>query len=297
MSRRLDIEKALVWAYRDELPKTPRPGGTIRALGLPAVWRRVDRFGELLELVDEDGLNQWGVIADPFAVAAPHVDAVALHNAVVDLAGLAPGLPEAWDPLEDLDLGDDRPAILGRARERLFALDRDGRGLVLRHSLPRLIQRCAILGAPDVALGEIPIRREVTGPTGRPQWFRRETVVVDGVPIEIEVDGYNGKAKRPHADAYRKFQWDPDPVEIAVDRGLFELWRQALDVLVEELAGRLDSIELVESRRSIRPWLAPDELPRVLYDLRPPKEIPRPARAKRGRKKSSNETGLCAAET
>ncbi|GGH27792.1 hypothetical protein GCM10007036_36560 [Alsobacter metallidurans] len=115
MPRRLEIEKALAWAFRDELPKTTRPGGRIKTLGLPAVWGRIDKFGELLELVDEDGLNQWGVFADPFAVTAPHPDAIAIAETVKALGLLALDLPADWDPLGDVELGDDRAAVLARA--------------------------------------------------------------------------------------------------------------------------------------------------------------------------------------
>jgi hypothetical protein len=281
MARRMDIEQAVVWAYRDELPKD-QARAALAPGAMPAAWQGISRYGELLTEVDCGSMNRWGVVPDLTATSAPNPDAVALHERVLALDDYDLGLPEGWDALADLGLGVDGAAACGRALERFCVTEADGRRR-LRHAPAFLVRRAAILGAP-VWAHETPMRREVTHPDGRSRWFQRVTISAGpgGHPYEIEVDGWCATKRRPHAAAYRKFVWDPDLAEIALDRAIYEVWRAALAVLADELAGVLESINVMPSLRPARPWETGETTPRVWrYD--PPMAVTAPMRKKRRR--------------
>lgn len=273
----MDVEKALVWAYREELPKSPR----VRPAGMMAPWRAVTSFGELLQVVDDDDLNDWGVTPDPMATSWPDPDAILIHLAVGRLDDLDLCLPDDWNPLGDCDMGAEAGPAVARGLRRLYHVDSAGRPRL--RQMPRiLVQRCAILGAPEWR-GDKPVRREVRE-HGRARWYRRTVIDIGGAPQEIEVDGFDHRRRRPYADAYRKHEWTPDPAELALDRAVYEVWRAALDVLVEDLAGQLQGVKVTASTRPWRPWEDGEHQPRVLADMRPPPPKPAPVKRRRARR-------------
>lgn len=269
--RRLTIEDALEWAYREELPKAPRGRLGVQSVSVGRAWAGVEAFGELLALIDDEGINRFGLVVDLTADSLPHDDAITIHEAVAALDALEVALPVDWSPVDDVDLGTEGAACVALALRRLCYA---GEGGVLRprERMSDLVRRCAILGAPDWALPACR-RREVTTDAGRTRWFRRIHIVTEGAhgpaSFEAEVDGWDPKRKRPYADAYRKLVWDPDPTDAIMQRGRFELWRAALVELADVLAGRLTEVEVLPTSRSSRPWVEPERQRRILPTLLP----------------------------
>ncbi|MFN3686112.1 hypothetical protein [Salinarimonas sp.] len=270
----MDIEALLRWAYRDELPKDAAVS-VIRAIGFTSAWGGIERYGELMTLIDAPA-NRWGVVPIGGEPGAPHPDAVVIGEAVRALDDFELGLPEGWNPLGDLvalGLGEEGDNLLaatvGRAVDRATVLQADGRTRVLRSQLSALIRTCAILGRPPVWEADAPEVVTVKGANGRVRWFRRETRAdADGRSYEVELDGFDQKRQRPHPDAYQKHVLDPDPFEAAVGRAEYEVWHAALGVLVAELDGRLVDHVACGPARAIRPWETGEAEPaRILPDL------------------------------
>jgi hypothetical protein len=268
MMKRIGIEALLRWAFCEELPKAGSGRSKLTGVGFGNAWRSILGFGDLLAVVDDEGRNRFGVIADPNAEGEPHPDAIAVHDAVRALDDMEIELPEGWDPLADLDdIDAERPGLIARALAHVSVIDAEGVRR-MKGSVSAIVIRQAILGGTPVWEAEQPERRFVLGANGRPAWFRTITVETEAGPITSEVDGYDAKGKRPMAGAYRKTFLDPDPAEAALGRAEYEIWRFALDVLVERLAGLMDAHEATPSERAWRPWEeAPELAPRVLPSL------------------------------
>lgn len=270
-----DIEALVRWAFREELPKEAADVG-IGAIGCASAWGGIERYGELMTLIDAPA-NRWGVV--PLGlVEAPHPDAVAIGEAVFALDGYEVTMPEGWDPLGGLagvGADDGERAVLARlldgclarAWDRVTRLAEDGRARVLREPVSGLVRRCAILGRPPVWEADAPEVATVKGERGRERWFRRVSAVdAEGLPYEIVLDGWDAKAKRPHPGAYREHYLDPDPLDALVGRAEYEVWHAALTLVAAELAGRLERCEPLPPNRPARPWEAGSAVagPRVL---------------------------------
>lgn len=266
----IDIEALLRWAYRDELPKALPVEGPMA--GIRSASLSLSRAAELMAVVQEtDVRNRFGLFPDRFADSEPHADAVRVHEAVTGLDRCAVDLPEGWDPLSDMgDLGPEGAGAVARGLDMLFSVDASG-ARILRRPVARLVIRQAILGGAPAWEGEMPERRKVTGANGKVRWFRRILCVSEGafgvVTEEVEVDGIDPKRRLPHPDAYTRTVLDPDPAPVVQGRAEYELWRAALDLLTEDLAGRLETRFAMASDRSRRPWEAPDAARRILPSL------------------------------
>jgi hypothetical protein len=128
-----------------------------------------------------------------------------------------------------------------------------------------IVRTVAILGLPDMIV-DVPELKVERGANGKPRWFRRLSAVdALGLPYEVEVDGFDQKARRPFPDAYQRRFLDPDPVPSLVNRARGELWRAAMDLLFEDLIGALSSIVLLPCAWPERPWEGSG--PRILPDL------------------------------
>lgn len=254
--RRMEIEAALVWAFREELPKAapagrpeyfpgpqaPGGGGTERAT---ATW------GTLPD-------NLYGVVFDPASMGEPHGDALAIHAAVMALDdGLAPDFPADWSGFapELVGLGSAAQVAIGRMLTAIGPMGPAAGAGVMWRRPSDIVRTAAILGAPSGWEIDVPVVRDVADDRGQTRWFRR--VVLEGARgtgYEVEVDGFDHKARRPYGDAYRKTVLDPDPIDALVARARWQVWRAALDVLVEDLAGALAEVEVTASDRSWAPW-------------------------------------------
>ncbi|HVL72184.1 MAG TPA: hypothetical protein VM434_09895 [Beijerinckiaceae bacterium] len=281
--KRIEIGALLRWAYTRELPKVHElrqvfgqaPNGVVSAHG--AV-REAGMLGTVVDLPD----NVWGVVPDFTAETLPHPDALRIAEAVEALAGCEPDWPEGWNPLADLGLGDEAGAAVARAHDRVFVVGADGRRRMRRGAVA-LVRKHAILGGVPDWEADTPVRKVVLGPKGKPAWFRRDVIQgVDG-PVEIEVDGMDRRLRIPMPDAYQKHWWDPDPADVVVARAEYQLWRAALGLLVEALAGALAEHEATPSPWPAEPWLeGVPESARVLPDLA---LVHSPAAARRGRRR------------
>lgn len=264
---KIDIEQLLRWTYRDELPKTPRmklmlAAGPRDSRGTGAV--KADQAGELWAVIE----NDFGVVPDPFAAEGPHADARAVHEAVCALDAVTLDLPDDWSPLGDLgDLHGHAAALCARAIARLTRVDADG-ARRLRVAPRRLVMRHAIMGDAPAWAMEAPEVETVRGANGRPRWFVERVVSYDGafgrVDEVVEADGYDRKAKCPMPGAYQKTVLTPDPLDGVIARAEYEVWRAAIDLVAEDLRGRLTRWDVTPSARPARPWETPVVKGRVL---------------------------------
>lgn len=248
---RMTIEDALRWTYRDELPKAQ-----VEARG-PAAWGGSARLRGGHEAAAEAADlwavpdNRYGVVPDRGGDGAPHADALAIHAAVLALDTLPPDMPKEWVGFSDCDLG---PCATEVARDVMTGVFMSGEGLRLRRPLSVLIRNFAILGLPDLTLDE-PELKVVTRANGAPRWFRLvESVGAFGETHAVEVDGFDPVNRVPYPGAYQRQYLDPCPVDVLVARMEAEVWRAVLDVLVEDLEGCLEAVELLPSTLPERPW-------------------------------------------
>lgn len=266
----MTIERAIAWAVREELPKVQvlaglahAPNGCVTGSGLKGVLALGTR-------IDHVPVNAYGVVALAGEHGRCDDDALRIGQALLaldamarDMAGqMVDGLA-SWDAFEDLAGLDADPIaapLLAQARDDARARARMVARLMAAPS--EMMIRAAVLGPPrGWALDEV--RADVVrASNGRPAWFRRERRPVawneDGEATafdDVEVNGFNARAQRPHVDAYQRHVLTPDPLAVATARAEWQLWRAALDVLHEDLSGRLERITLMPSAQPWRPWL------------------------------------------
>jgi len=120
-----------------------------------------------------------------------------------------------------------------------------------------LIAQYAVLGDREGWKAE-PAKIAPVQENGKAKWWIRERRWVDtgkspdhklGHWAEVEVSGVDAK-RRPRPGAYRKFRLDPDPHLAICARIEWQVWRSALDMLLDDI-GELETIAL-----------EPSELPR-----------------------------------
>ncbi len=265
--RTMDIERALKWAYCEELPKAAADrGGVAGPRAAAPAWTRVSEAGRLGTVIDE---NRYGVVPFGDVDERPHDDAVTIAEAVDRLGGLTVEAIEMGDLVGDLAGIDPRVEAAAReAVERVSAVGADGvRRLLL--DLPTLMRRHAKLGGePAGTTGETPKVVDVVGSNGRPVWRKRVlrpvrwdaagdvTAWSEG---EIDVAVVNG---RPPMDAYRVQTLRPDPLPMYVARLTWSAWVAGLLHLTEALDGALAETRVVWSGRAARPWLGEADVAR-----------------------------------
>ena len=286
----IGIQRLLEWAYRDELPRARRfePILPQHPDAPKGGWDAVARQGELMVETIDDGtrLNRWGVVPEEIVSRDPHPDAIAVGLAVQALDRWLINLPDTWamDPLLSAGIAvegegdmtrEEWAAAAERALARLTLKDADGR-TTMRRPISHLVIRAATMRKALSVSGARIKRRFVLAANGKPAWFARDLAPVgfnaDGSQRmgEVEVNGVqrNGRLK---PGAYRKYEVDPDPALVLLERAEYEVWRAALDVLAEDLDGKLEAHTVRPSRLPWRPWAEPaSALPTVLPDLTPP---------------------------
>jgi hypothetical protein len=282
VKKSLSIEKLLLWAFRDELPKEQATTSFLRPDTFTNPAMAISKVRDLGTTVDEpDVRNRFGMVPDFTAQESPHPDAIAVYHAVRRLSELQLALPDDWNPLTDMgDLGPDGPAAIAAALRRLSITDINGvRHLRDGHAPTYLVPRSAILGPPDWQC-EKPVRKTEKLHDGRIRYFVMQNIVTEQGSFEIEVDGFDYGKNRAKPGAYKKTFLDPSPEDAAVARGEYEIWHAALGVLAEELAGRLEDHDVIASDRPARPWEEGERpAPRILVDNTPRQPIavePRP---------------------
>lgn len=263
----IDVEALLHWAWTIELPKaTP---ATEPVTVAPSTWSSEEarrRGGwsmqpAMVDVDDPDFRNRFGVTPDRGARTGPHPDAVTLWEAVKALDETDFVFPDGWSPYGDFnaaggDLGAEGEAALVKGLERVTFTTGDGTRIAKSRLTRQIVERRAILGGCPEWRFDVPERRHVLAAHGQhPAWFRMVTLLdKGGKPYLAEVDGFNPRSRRPHADAYRKTFLDPDPIFAVVARAEYQLWRMALDTIVGDVGGRLTAHRLASCRLSFTPW-------------------------------------------
>ncbi len=254
----VDIESFIRWASNEEWPKA-QPPEPDSPNGYSPAWDRVGawRVG---------GVNAFGVVSVVDAIDREvHRDAVALHEALVMIDDFPIDCPEGWNPLggvsatacDGATISDCDRALNARLKQALdvvTVLDRGGVRKVKGSARALVLREAGRKRPRDLACEAIEVR--AVGERGMPKWFVRETMIgaADGLPYDIEVDGYDRKRKRPKAGAYRKYVCEPDPLETIVARAEHEVAWHALRILVELLDGKTVAHRVVMSPRALRPW-------------------------------------------
>ncbi len=273
--RRIGVVKLLAWAWREELPLA-KPLRAASGIGGPSPPRSawlgmaMDAIGPTVS----DGrpmLNGWGVAADLSAKREPHPDALLVGQAVMALDALVFDLPPDWAAKPEVraaiavrgdadDLTEaEWQAAAQRAINRLTVTEADG-SLRPRHKVSDIVIGAATRGRAPQLRKAIVTRQPVLAANGRAAWFVREWREIgteaDGSPrfADVETNGVqkNGKLK---PGAYRRFIDTPDPADFMVERAEYEVWRAAMDVLAEDLAGRLARFEVTGCKLPFLPWI------------------------------------------
>jgi hypothetical protein len=276
MKRAMSVEDALRWAVRDELPKARPDLGSLGAprTGFSSPAYAAQAAGTLGAMAV--AVNRYGVVSEltQFASAAPHADALKLGEAMLALDDCRPAAFGDWEPFEDAApaCADEaaawaRASALARGQAGTRAGVEGGLGL---RAVSGLMVKAAVLGPPGGwELGEVKMDVMRTE-NGQPRWFRsieracRWNDAGEACAWEmVEVDGYNDKGKRPHADAYRRTVLTPDPLGVALARADWQVWRVALDVVFEDVMerGGLGTIELQPCALPWRPWMGDEARP------------------------------------
>lgn len=306
--RKMTVSDALKWAWGEELPKEPSGDFYAPPLAAASAWSSILRYGELGSIVDRQP-NRFGCI--PFdRVDFPHADALKLADAVHALAECAVDVPAGWHPMPELAEIDAGLAgrMVSEALERATVTTEAGERFY-RSRPDMLVVRHAILGVvPDWRLAHSPLMKFERWPNGRHRWFARRDVRTvigqnadgsDKIAVQTtEVDGWSSRLQRPVAGAYRRPYFEPDPVPVMVARADYEIFCAAMGMLFGQLAGALETIDLVAVDWLPQPWadspaVATDSRrSRILPDLR--RQAPRsPARkmARKSTRKTAAKAG------
>lgn len=233
MKRAIDIEKLLVWAYREELSKRQ----FIETLGISNSLGDASLLGTRVG----GGAPQWYA---EIIGAGIHDDALKVEQAVTDLSGMKLVLPDPTILLADM------PALMNEADAALsgYRLQLDG-----------LVARMAQLASSPSWQFDPPDRKIVRDPrSGAPLWFIRKKMRCragdERWSEERETDGYDRTAQRPMPGAYRKYYFDPEAGAIVDPRYDWLAWALALMSLRESLAPHLVGFELDPMKKVTLPW-------------------------------------------
>ncbi len=259
----LDIEDALRWAYRDELPKSGFLGASSGML--------LSSMGGVSELGTHVDNSTWNDEPGfPPAMGEPHEDARAIAAAVTRLERFRghtlaePGL------MPDLGFaGIDEAATLRHQMSGMASL-------AICH---------ANLGSrPDAALGP-PEPMKITGANGAPVvqrlgpgWIRQDGrhVAVDAsLPVACKAIRGGERPIYPEG-AFSPLEYLPDPADLVRERAIYLTWWLALDALARDLAGQLASIMVLPPSAPARPWAGDRDLgkpPQLFAAQRTPPHI------------------------
>lgn len=249
MKKTINIVEFLEWAFNEELPKG---GGKDGIASVRSAWGRIMAWSEHLTVIYQGS----GVMDYIDRGGEPHPDAVLAGKAVKALAEAVMDLPDDWNPLP----GQVMTAAAREAIDEAIRLVRGGEGTALRLLPVGIVVRCAVLRRwPDFSQN-IQVRETPVMNNGRPAWFvKRKGVSATGREIEIEMDGYNPKTQRPLPGAYRKWEMSKEIIADIAGRAEWQMWRAALDMVFEDLAGQLADHELLPCDLPLEPWV--DGLP------------------------------------
>jgi len=222
IKQKIDIEKAVSWVYRDELPK--------QAVGGLTGWERLTFLGTNID----GGTQEYSL---PAILGPPHPDALLLDHAVRSL------------PTVGIDWARSRKHLMGDLAGWLT--DTDLRVSHMSVSASALVMAFAKLGnRPIWDLGPVKVKA-LRGKNGKPvvQHLDDEGFLVDGLT-----------SGRRYGDGARCATYlDPDPAEIASARFEYFVWRQALSALVKG-SWNYEGHILTGPVAAEAPWIVDDEV-------------------------------------
>lgn len=235
--RVLDIEDALQWCYRDELPKCRDEDGRYRSesAGISPMFRMV-AFGARID-------NWSREPGHPLAMGEPHPDALIIADAV---AGLLPeqiditGYARRWgsDPIRvDVEVIAEQAArsVVG------LVMTRARMGVRPDHGADPEVERVLQNGSPVVYRKA---QHTFLLPSGEAVTAERD----EPVPSANKRGGYYPEG------SFGKIKFNPGRVAVFLERAEYSAWRRALEILAEQLAGKLASIEVRAPAAARRPW-------------------------------------------
>lgn len=245
MKTKIDVEKLLQWALRDELPK----GQAISA----SPWDMITRFCALGVRVDTsghgDGLG--------FLGGEPHPDALIVADAI---RALDTGVRVGKTIDDTLALFGDFAGIAREAARAILGSTFDQRSIVMS---------CAAMGTRPKWQFEHPAPFQMFAPAlnGAP---RAIVYGIDDAGDLVEVRRNRGrKAMREPYDLKMlprsPINWhDPSPMHIGECRAEWIAWHHALAALARDLDGALDAFDVMPSTLPLRPWDQPIVASRII---------------------------------
>ena len=278
--RFLDIETALRWAYRDELPKRQH-GGRYDTRDLTAA-----SMSRLAAADDEQPCDQREP-GFPAALGDPHPDSIIIETAVKHLAdwtGYRFGA-ERMDALtSDLPLDPWSTALDG-----FIHLDPVGAATEAIAAMAGTITVNARMASRPRWSIDRPKSSWVSGPNGKPKVLIDETFIekfdqhgmyyepVSNPPPGAITFTTSVACRSIRKDLYREgaycpILWRPDPVRLLSERAEHCAWHCALEILAAELEGQLVAIAVLSPAAAWAPWLIPGSSPGTHEDIhgRPP---------------------------
>jgi hypothetical protein len=259
----VDIETALSWAFRDELPKGFRGRGSEAGYGgprlQPSPLLRILTLGTPIDAcAREPGF--------PLALGNPHPDALKIEAAVARLSGADLVYTPAGYGAELAGLVPEYDCY-GEA-----ALQRVAECVVIRAKL-----------ADRPHLGEAPTPSACTSPVNGKIAVRQLSPRPEAAPASTDLATKAIRKDVYARSAYCGLQWSPDPKEVLRDRAEYLVWWLALAWLTGELQD-LESRIIAGPAAPRRPWPEPKRhrTPAVLPDLQ--EQTRQPAAATKGRK-------------
>lgn len=300
--RFLDIEDALQWAYRDELPKRAH-GGSFTGSISPGF-----HIAPPTRIEDEPFGRVGRPPGFPAALGDPHPDAERIEAAVNglvawaghhfsddDMADVTSGIPLAWRRCEEQDChGDMRcgiPQPIDAAALAVEAIANMG-GMVTANA--RMASRPAWRNetpAPHWIDRRGRVSHGCIGPNGK------EKVLIDEIFIQV-IDRRGRVTYEPcygplpeaaifyrepmptthiRKDLYREgaycpLIWRPNPARLLAERAAYCAWHAGLTILGAELSGQLVAIAVLAPAAAWAPWLGADDihgrLPQLFAGLR-----------------------------
>lgn len=234
--RFVDVETALRWAYRDELPKQLRRGPTFADLGRPP---------------SADYGNDDGAVREPgypVALGEPHPDALAIEAAVKSLEGL-----------RGHGFGADDPAGLMFGMEYM-EIDHLQAGTEAVAAMAGIVAVHARAGSRPKWSRELPLPFPDRGANGKPRVMHETTVINRGGITHLTAVPCPPMHKNTYkCGAYCPLVYRPNPTRIVAERAEYAAWRMGLELLYEALTGQLASIAVLPASAPWRPWAGEGE--------------------------------------
>ncbi|CVI59497.1 hypothetical protein CFBP4996_18190 [Agrobacterium leguminum] len=245
---KIGIEKLLQWAFVQELCVRD-----IAEAGGPS--SSSSNFTMIMEMLELGAIidRSRNVMAASSAITLePHLDALAVADAVRDLADHRFVIADDWAPFTDW--ADDYGLVSEAVRSEIEAFRLRGDRANGRRAA-NLVICSAILGRGPDWFAEKPEERIVER-RGQPAWFISKSAKDGfGRSYEFEVDGYDRKRKRPMRGAYRKMELaEPIRSEI-ISRMEWKLWQDALVCLRKSLANQLSFYDVEPFSPDYAPWM------------------------------------------